>query len=140
MLENVFPKAETMAVRPWGKEECLVLASKKYIFKRLTIRAGCRGGLQYHRLKDECGYVLKGKLKIILDDGSGKLVTFVKGEGDVFHFPPGLVHQEEALEDCIILEVTTPHANDRVRMESSYGIVGSDKGLPTTKLCDVEHL
>ena len=140
MLEKVFPTAKTMAERPWGKEECLVLASGKYIFKRLTIRAGCKGGLQFHRLKDECGYILKGRLKVVIDEGSGNLSSLGKEPGDVFHFPPGLIPQEEALEDCIVLEVTTPHANDRVRMENSYGIVESNEGLPTTRLCDVEHL
>ena len=47
---------------------------------------------------DECGYILKGRLKVVIDDGSGNLSTFVKEPGDVFHFPPGLIHQEEALE------------------------------------------
>ena len=140
MLEDVFPSAQLMADRPWGKEECLVRASGKYLLKRLTIKKGCKGGLQYHRLKDECGYILAGKLRIVLDDGSGNLVSLVKNPGDFFHFAPGVTHQEEALEDCIILEVTTPHANDRVRMENSYGIVKSDYGLPTTKLSDVEYL
>ena len=35
MLEDVFPSAQTMAERPWGKEECLVRASGKYLLKDL---------------------------------------------------------------------------------------------------------
>lgn len=140
MLEAVFPTPVTMAVRPWGREEQLVLASGKYLLKRLTIRKGCKGGLQYHRLKDECGYILSGKLRLVLDDGSGSLSSYIMGPGEFFHFPPGLVHQEEALEDCIILEVTTPHANDRVRVEDKYGNMVDGEGLPTTTLEDVKHL
>lgn len=88
MKQIVFPSAEVMAERSWGTEECLVLASGKFIMKRLTIKKGCKGGLQYHRVKDECGYILKGRLKILLDDGSGKLMSVEKGPGDFFHFPP----------------------------------------------------
>ena len=53
------------------------------------------------------------------------------------HFPPGLVHQEEALEDCFIIEASTPHFNDRVRMEESYGL-GLPSGLPTTEESQIE--
>ena len=39
--------------------------------------------------------------------------------GDCFHLPPGFVHQEEALTDCEIIEISTPHFNDRVRVEKN---------------------
>ena len=29
--------------------------------------------------------------------------------GDVSHYPPGAIHQEEALEDCYIIEASTNH-------------------------------
>ena len=64
-------------------------------------------------------YVLSNALKKILKAGS------------IFHFPPGAVHQEEALSNCIIVEASTPHFNDRVRVEKKYGIF-YNKGLPTT--------
>ena len=38
-------------------------------------------------------------------------------KGDVFHFPPKMIHQEKALTNCKIIEVSTPHFNDRVRVE-----------------------
>ena len=47
-----------------GKEILLALVSKKYSFKLLEIKKGKKGGLQYHRKKDECGYVLSGKLLV----------------------------------------------------------------------------
>ena len=52
--------------------------------------------------------------------------------GDVFHFPPGAVHQEEALTNCQIIEASSPHFNDRVRVDERYGF-SSKNGLPSTK-------
>ena len=57
--------------------------------------------------------------------------------GSVVHFPPGLVHQEEAITDCEIIEASTPHFNDRVRVEELYGL-GAPQGMPTTQLQDIE--
>ena len=60
-------------------------------------------------------------------------------KGDVFCFPNGLIHQEIALTNCEIIEASTPHFNDRVRVESRYNIKSS-KGLPTTKKKNIRLL
>jgi hypothetical protein len=49
----------------------------------------------------------------------------------VVHFAPGMVHQEIAVTDCVLIEASTPHFNDRVRVESEFG-EADDSGLPTT--------
>ena len=54
------------------------------------------------------------------DNGKGKLVKKILKQGDCFHFPPYFVHQEEAITDCEIIEVSTPHFNDRVRVEKIW--------------------
>jgi hypothetical protein len=38
---------------------------------------------------------------------------------------PGTVHRVKALEDTTILEVSTPHLDDVVRLEDSYGREGT---------------
>ena len=64
----------------------------------------------------------------------------ILGPGDTFHFPPMCIHQEEALSDCLILEVSTPHFNDRVRVEELFGIDSNAlAGLPSTNIHDIEH-
>jgi len=88
--------------------------------------------LQYHHKKNECGYIIKGRLKIIYDNGNGKLQSRIIGPGKSFHFPPGIVHQEYAITDVQIIEASTPHFNDRVRVEKKYGL-NMNGGLPTTK-------
>jgi quercetin dioxygenase-like cupin family protein len=45
--------------------------------------------------------------------------------GAAFHFVPGTVHRVTALEDTTILEVSTPHLDDVVRLEDQYGREGT---------------
>ena len=116
-----FPKKTSVGKRIWGNEDLLVIIPKKITLKKLTIKKGHKGGLQYHNKKNECGYLLSGKLLIRVDHGDGKLRRRILTKGQYFHFPPKTVHQEEALTRCVILEASTPHFNDRVRVEEKYG-------------------
>jgi len=126
-----FPKKKYLGKRNWGKEILLSLIPKTLSLKLLQIKKGKKGGLQYHHKKNECGYILSGKLLVRYDKGNGKLTKKILKGGDVFHFPSGAVHQEEALTNCKIIEASSPHFNDRVRVEELYGLPTS-KGLPST--------
>ena len=128
----IFPKEKSVGKRVWGEEKLLVLISKILSLKKLKIKRGKKGGLQYHRKKNECGILLSGKLILRYDNGSGRLIKKILKPGAIYHFPPGSVHQTEALTDCIIIEASTPHFNDRVRVEEYYGL-SFNKGLQTTK-------
>ena len=59
------------------------------------------------------------------------------GPGDWFHFPNGCIHQEIAITDVVRIEVSTPHFNDRVRVEEMFGITDIT-GLQTTSESDIE--
>ena len=133
----VFPVAQSVGERPWGTEDLLALVSKQFSVKRLKIKAGNKGGLQYHRFKDEVAIIISGQMLIRYDLGDKILQEKIVKAGEVVHFPPGLVHQEEAITDCEIIEASSPHFNDRVRVEENYGF-GSPKGLPTTLETEVE--
>ena len=139
MNPDVFPEPLDLGERIWGEEVLLAVVSGKYSLKRLLVRAGCKGGLQYHRLKDEVAVVISGQMIIRTDNGSGKLVERIVGPGDVVHFAPGVVHQEEAITDCVLIEASTPHFNDRVRVEEIYGS-SETEGLPTTSIDDIVEL
>ncbi|MDB9760446.1 cupin domain-containing protein [Pelagibacteraceae bacterium] len=130
--KKIFPKSKEVGKRDWGKEILLLLVSKKFSVKLIKIKKGRKGGLQYHRKKNECGYLLSGKLLIKYDLGKKMLNKKILKKGDVFHFPPKLIHQELALSDCQILEVSTPHFNDRVRVEKKFNMEVNG-GLKTTK-------
>ena len=133
-----FPAPESVGPREWGTETLLLLAPKKYTLKLITMKRGAKGGLQYHRLKDEGGVMTKGTMLIRYDDGSGRLVERKVRAGEVFHFPAGCVHQAEAITACSYIEVSTPHFNDRVHVERQYGIEEEAGGLPTTEESEIE--
>jgi quercetin dioxygenase-like cupin family protein len=107
------------------------------MMKKLFIKKGSKGGLQYHRFKDEAGILLSGKMIVRFEGDDKVLLEKVLGPGDVFHFPAGVVHQEEAIEDCLIIECGTPILNDRVRMENYFGL-DDPIGMPTTTAEEVE--
>jgi len=133
----VFPVAQSVGERPWGTEDLLALVSKQFSVKRLKIKAGNKGGLQYHRFKDEVAIMISGQMLIRYDLGDKILQEKIVNAGEVVHFPPGLVHQEEAITDCEIIEASSPHFNDRVRVETNYGFC-SPQGLPTTLETEIE--
>jgi mannose-6-phosphate isomerase-like protein (cupin superfamily) len=132
-----FPEAESVGPREWGEEILLVLSSGKYTMKKLFIKAGKKGGLQFHRKKDEASYIVSGEMILRYEDINGKLQEKKVGPGDWFHFPAGCIHQEEAVTDVVRIEVSTPHFNDRVRVEGVFGIEDKE-GLQTTFETDIE--
>jgi mannose-1-phosphate guanylyltransferase len=132
-----FPKAESVGPREWGEETLLVLASGKYSMKKLETKAGKYGGLQYHRQKDEASFIVSGRMLLRYENEEGNLVDKEVGPGDWFHFPNGCIHQEIAITDVVRIEVSTPHFNDRVRVENMFGISGSS-GLPSTEEFEIE--
>jgi mannose-6-phosphate isomerase len=111
--------------KPWGYELHWA-KTDRYVGKILHINAGHALSLQYHNLKDETVYVNSGKLLYELGpEGVAQAdVTLTKRElsaGDSIHVAPRTVHRMTALEDCDVLEVSTPELNDVVRLEDRYG-------------------
>jgi mannose-6-phosphate isomerase len=113
--------------KPWGWE--LIWAeADDYVGKILFVRAEQSLSLQFHNVKDESWYVQEGKAKLELGDtGQTILNTEVIGPGDCFRFRPGTVHRVTALEDTTIIEVSTPHLDDVVRLEDRYGREGTSE-------------
>jgi len=132
-----FFNSKKIGKRDWGEEILVNWIPKKLTLKILKMKKGKMGGLQYHRKKNECGHILSGKLLIRYDNGKGKLIKKICKKGDNFHFPPYSVHQEIALTDCVIVEASTPHFNDRVRVEKKYNLP-TRGGLKTTKIKQIK--
>ena len=128
-----FPKSSSVGERDWGKEILLVHSEGNFTMKKLLIKKGFSGGLQYHRKKDEAAYIISGILLVTYENEVGELVKKELREGNWLHFPKGSIHQETAISDVEIIEVSTPHFNDRVRVEEEFGLNPNDfQGLPTT--------
>jgi mannose-6-phosphate isomerase len=116
--------------REWGTEQ-FIAETSHYLGKLLIMHAGTKGGLQKHVEKDETFYLLSGKALVRFDAGNG-LVTRPMKPGQAYHIPPGAVHQVEAVTECVFIEASTPHYDDRIRCEKDYGLP-EDGGLPTTR-------
>ena len=108
--------------KPWGYE--LIWAeTDRYVGKLLFVHAGQALSLQYHERKDEAWLVQSGlaslELGTVGDDSS--MHTIEISEGDAFRYRPLTVHRITAIEDTMILEVSTPDLDDVVRLEDRYG-------------------
>jgi mannose-6-phosphate isomerase len=111
--------------KPWGYELIWALTDS-YCGKVLFVKAGHSLSLQYHVQKDESWLVQSGRAKFELgttDDT--ELIEAILEQGDTLHYPPGTVHRVTAIEDTTILEVSTPHLDDVVRIEDAYGRAGT---------------
>lgn len=107
--------------KPWG-HELLWALTDRYAGKVLFVRAGEALSLQFHRRKEESWYILSGRAQLEVGAvGEAVLGTEVLKPGEALHFPPGTVHRVRALEDTEILEASTPHLDDVVRLEDRYG-------------------
>jgi mannose-6-phosphate isomerase len=111
--------------KPWGWE--LIWAhAEAYVGKILFVRAGHSLSLQFHRRKDESWYVESGRARLELGKiGQAVLAEEVIRAGAAFRYRPGTVHRVTAIEDTTILEVSTPHLDDVVRLEDLYGREGT---------------
>lgn len=110
--------------KPWGHEE-IFAETDTYVGKILFVRAGERLSLQYHRVKEETLRVLSGELELTAGRDPEHLETWVLQHGEVFHVPAGTVHRMAAVTDCELVEVSTPHLDDVVRLEDRYGREGT---------------
>jgi mannose-6-phosphate isomerase len=111
--------------KPWG-HELIWAETDAYVGKLLHVNAGQSLSLQFHRVKDEAWLIQAGRAKLELGrEGDAVLQVEVVGPGACFHYPPGTVHRVTAVEDTDILEVSTPHLDDVVRLEDAYGREGT---------------
>jgi mannose-6-phosphate isomerase len=125
MFRPELGRAEASKVdKPWGYELRWGITDR-YAGKVLHINKGEALSLQYHELKDEFQYVVKGAIDIELGGPDGGLTTHRMKAGDTLHISPGTRHRLTAVEDTDIFEVSTPQMDDVVRLEDRYGRAGT---------------
>jgi len=111
--------------KPWG-HETIWASNELYVGKILHINAGHKLSVQYHNVKDETVYLLSGELRYWVKlPGTDALQDMRLVTGQAFRITPGTVHYMEAVTDCDILEASTPHLDDVVRLEDAYGREGT---------------
>lgn len=111
----------TKVEKPWGYELIWALTGD-YCGKILFVKAGESLSLQFHREKDESWFVQSGRAELEMGSPGDKSPNSeVVGAGAAFRIRPGTIHRVKALEDTLILEVSTPQLEDVVRLEDRYG-------------------
>lgn len=109
---------DKITVKPWGWE--LVWANTEaYVGKVIFISAGHRLSKQYHKDKEETVYVVEGTMVNI--DSEGRQSSYPAGSS--FHVAPGQIHRfcAEKENSVKLIEVSTNHLDDVIRLEDDYG-------------------
>lgn len=101
--------------KPWGRE-IWYAHQAAYAGKILEVNQGHALSLQKHERKHETMYLQSGRLLFHLDG-----VEFELTPGECLTIRPGQIHRLTALEDSVILEVSTPELDDVIRLEDRYG-------------------
>jgi mannose-6-phosphate isomerase-like protein (cupin superfamily) len=121
MTETAIPRR---VAKPWG-EELIWALTDRYCGKVITIETGRRLSLQYHEEKDEAILVLRGRLRLLLENEQGQDEVSELGPGDSAHVAAGRRHRYEAIERVELVEVSTPELGDVVRIEDDFGREGT---------------
>lgn len=111
---------QKMVMKPWG-HEVIFAVTKDYVGKILVIKAGHQLSLQFHKVKEETIYLRSGEMKFLIENGQGVMEEHILTPGKSFHILPNRKHRMVAVQDCEVFEVSTPHLEDVVRLEDSYG-------------------
>lgn len=115
--------------KPWGRE-IWYADQAAYAGKVLEVKQGRRLSLQYHERKTETLYLLSGKVLLTfraIASGETPAVSLVTPAdqcvwlpGRALHVPVRTIHRFEALEDSVLLEVSTPDLTDVVRLQDDF--------------------
>jgi mannose-6-phosphate isomerase-like protein (cupin superfamily) len=115
--------------KPWGRE-IWYADQAAYAGKVLEVKQGRRLSLQYHERKTETLYLLSGKVLLTFrpiatsETPAASLVTAADQRvwlpGQALHVPARTIHRFEALEDSVLLEVSTPDLTDVVRLQDDF--------------------
>ena len=110
--------------KPWGYEE-IWARTDRYVGKLLFVRQGHRLSLQHHEVKEETLRLMSGRIEVALGTSPTTLEHLELGPGDRIHLPPSTVHRFTALEDSLLVDVSTPELDDVVRHTDDYGRSGT---------------
>lgn len=111
--------------KPWGYEIWYAWTDQ-YVGKIIHVDKGHKLSLQYHDFKDETSYLLKGRMNLTKGADVDHLTVTVIEAGHAWRNRPGEIHTIEALEDSDVLEVSTPHLDDVIRLQDAYGRQGTN--------------
>ena len=102
--------------KPWGKEVWLEL-NESYCYKRIYLSSGHKTSYQYHEQKLETNYIISGEAEVWLENDEGDVIKKRMSTDDFFTVLPMRKHRVVAITDLVLMEVSTPHVDDVIRIE-----------------------
>jgi len=110
-----------VVVKTWGFE-FIPINDDDYCLKALVFWKGKSFSNHYHKIKKESWYVLEGKMVAKLTYPNGDIEEFIFKKGDVLDIGQGLCHILTAIDNTILIEISTHHEDS-----DSYRVVTGGK-------------
>ncbi len=126
LVNTIREKDIYKVIKPWGYELWINGEHPGYSLKKVSIKAGTRTSLQYHRYKHETNVIFYGNANIHYKRQLGKPNNEIELNdiGTVKISPitsvevcPDTIHRVEALTDIVLYETSTPHLDDVFRIQ-----------------------
>ncbi len=118
-----------VVTKPWGKEIWINHPLQNFSLKEIHINAGTKTSLQYHQYKTETNLIFQGTSKLYFKSNPQKqndaitaddLGEMILNQGDVMHVTPNHIHRLEAMTELILLEASTNHLDDVIRIQDDF--------------------
>jgi mannose-6-phosphate isomerase len=106
--------------KPWGHETILTAGDAPYTMKIIHINKGCRLSLQVHDKKTESWTVLSGHPAVVIENRQGEMEQIELEPGMGYSTKIGQKHRLIGLDDCDVLESSTPEMGVTLRLEDDY--------------------
>lgn len=112
--------------KPWGKEIWLTDRDCSYVLKRIEVNEGHKTSLQYHEQKEETIFLYQGSADLVRQKNFNVSIDDVKTEDletlglfpkTCVHFEPRTLHRMCARTSIVMLEASTPHLDDVIRVQ-----------------------
>jgi mannose-6-phosphate isomerase-like protein (cupin superfamily)/5-methylcytosine-specific restriction endonuclease McrA len=101
--------------KPWGAE-IHITNTNKYCLKYLIFYKNKQFSFHHHNLKKELWHCIYGKLECVIGDRQQKQYLHFK-VGDKIEVEPKIPHQLQAIQNSILVEVSTPdYPEDSIRL------------------------
>lgn len=116
--------------KPWGQEFWLTGKFSKFgiVLKYIEINAGTKTSLQVHLEKFESNFIVKGSaiFRCSHEQYRGKgfdypISSIIINQPTVIDVSPLTIHQVEALSDIALIEASTKHLDDVIRLIDDAG-------------------
>ena len=116
--------------KPWGRELWITGKSPKHsmVLKFIEIKKGTKTSLQVHELKYESNFLCEGEAifrysgeKFTVKEKKYKIEETRISSPTVIDVEPMTIHQVEAATDIILIEASTDHLDDVIRLQDDSG-------------------